>query len=72
MRKKQNPYLFLKIGEEVRKNMVRLCVNTVILKEGKMDKKMKSHKMRGKNEKFLKVDLKKTLIVQNMRFLRLD
>ena len=53
MRKKQHPYLFLKIGEEVRKNMERLCVNTVILKEGKTDKKMNSHEKRGKKEIFL-------------------
>ena len=31
----------------------------VILKEGKIDKKMNSHKMQGKNEKFLKPVLKK-------------
>ena len=68
LRKNQNPYLFLKIGEEVRKNMESLCVNTVILKEGKTDKKMNSHEMRGKNEKFLKLVLKKTFIVQNTRF----
>ena len=34
-------------------------MNTVILKEGKIDKKMNSHKMQGKNEKFLKPVLKK-------------
>ena len=45
--------------------MESLLVNTVILKEGKTDKKMNSHKMRGKNEKFLKHVLKKTLIVKN-------
>ena len=48
--------------------MERLCVNMVILKEGKIDKKMNSHEMRGKNEKFLKSVLKKTLIVQNTGF----
>ena len=69
--KKQTPYLFLKIGEEVRKNMESLCVNTVILKEGKTDKKMNSHEMRGKNEKFLKPVLKNTLIGENTRFSRL-
>jgi len=34
LRKKQNPYIFLKIGEEMRENMEVLCVNTVILKVG--------------------------------------
>ena len=51
--------------------MESLCVNTVILKKGKTDKKMKTHEIRGKNEKFLKPVLKKTLIVQNTRFSRL-
>ena len=51
--------------------MESLCVNTVILKEGKTDKKMNTHEIRGKNEKFLKPLLKKTLIVQNTRFSRL-
>ena len=46
--------------------MESLCVNTVILKEGKTDKKMNTHKIRGKNEKFLK-----TLIVQNPQFSQL-
>ena len=72
LRKKQNPYIFLKIGEEVKENMEILCVNTVIMKEGKVDKRMNSHEMRGKNEKFLKLFLKKTLIVQNTWFLRLN
>ena len=72
LRKKQNPYLFLKIGEEMRENMEVLCVNTVILKEGRMDKMMNSHEMWGKNEKFLKTALKITFIVQNTRFSRLD
>ena len=61
----------MKIGEEVRKNMESLCVNMVILKEGKTNKKMNSHEMRGKKEKFLKIVLKKTLIEQNMQFPRL-
>ena len=69
--KTQNPYLFLKIGEEVRKNMESLCVNTVILKEGKTDKKMNSHEMGGKNEKFLKPFLKNTLTAQSTQFSRL-
>ena len=34
-------------------------MNMVILKEGKIDKKMNSHEMQGKNEKFLKPVLKK-------------
>ena len=72
LRKKQNPYLFLKIGEEMRENMDVLCVNTVILKEGRMDKMMNSHEMWGKNEKFLKTALKITLIVQNTWFSRLE
>ena len=38
-------------------------MNTMILKKGKIDKKMNSHEMRGKNEKFLKPVLKKTLIM---------
>ena len=46
-------------------------MNTVILKEGKIDKKMNSHEMQGKNEKFLKPVLKKTLVVQNTGFSRL-
>ena len=33
--KKQNPYLSLKIGEEVKEKMKILCVNEVILKEEK-------------------------------------
>ena len=44
--------------------MENMCLNTVILKEGKVDKKMNSHEMQGKNEKFLKPILKKTLTVQ--------
>ena len=44
--------------------MERLCVNTVILKEGKMDKKMNSHEKQGKKENFLKPVQKKTLIMQ--------
>ena len=40
--KKQDPYLFLKIGEVVKEKMMILCVNTVVLKEGKIDKKMNS------------------------------
>ena len=43
VRKKRNPYLFLKIGEQVMENMEIVCVNTVILKEGKVMKKMNSH-----------------------------
>ena len=43
LRKKLNPYLFLKISEEVKKNMENMCVNTMILKEGKADKKKNSH-----------------------------
>ena len=34
-------------------------MNTVILKEGKIDKKMNSQEMQGKNEKFLKPVLTK-------------
>ena len=49
----------MKIGEEVRKNVENLCVNTVILKGGKMDKKMNSHEMQGKIEKFLNLVLKR-------------
>ena len=45
-----------------------LCVNTMVLKEGKADKRMNSLEMRGKNENFLKLVLKKALIVQNTRF----
>ena len=48
----------------MKENMENMCVNMVILKEGKVDKKMNSHKMQGKNENFLKLGLKKTLIVQ--------
>ena len=72
LRTKQNPYLFLKIGEEMRENMEVLCVNTLILKEGRTDKTMNSHVMRGKIEKFLKTTLTIILIVQNTWFLRLD
>ena len=32
--------------------MESVCVNTMILKEGKKDKKMNSHKMRGKMKFF--------------------
>ena len=49
-----------------------LCVNMVILKEGKADKRMNSLEMREKNEKFLKPILKKILIVQNTRFSQLN
>ena len=38
-------------------------MNTVILKDGKTDKMMNSHEMRGKNEKFFKTALIITLIV---------
>jgi len=44
----------------------------MIFEEGQTDKTMNSHEMRGKNEKFLKTVLKITLIVQNMRFSRLE
>ena len=64
LRNKQNPYLFLEIGEEVKENMENMCVNMVILKEGKADKKMNSHEMQGKKEKILKSILKKTFIMQ--------
>ena len=47
-------------------------MNIVSLEEGEMDKAMNSHNMRGKNEKFLKTVLKIALIVQNMRFARLE
>ena len=40
------------ILEYVRKKMESVCVNTMILKEGKKDKKMNSHKMRGKMKFF--------------------
>jgi len=72
LRKKQNPYLFLNIGEEMRENMEVLCVNTMILKEGRTDKTMNSHEMWGKTEIFLKTALKISLIMQNTCFLRLD
>ena len=42
LRKKQHPYLFLKIGKEVRENMKILCVNMVILKERKRNRIMNS------------------------------
>ena len=48
----QKSYLFKKIGDEVRKNMESVCLNTVILKEGKTNKKMNSHEMRGKMKSF--------------------
>ena len=32
--------------------MESVCVNTMILKEGKKDKKMNSHKLRGKMKIF--------------------
>ena len=47
-------------------------MRTVSLEEGGTDKTMNSHNMRGKNEKFLKIALKITLIVQNTRFSRLE
>ena len=47
-------------------------MNIVSLEEGEMDKAMKNHNMHGKNEKFLKTALKIALIVQNMRFARLE
>ena len=53
----------MKIGEEVKENMEMLCVNTVILKKKKKDKRMNSLELRGKNEKFLKLVQKKALIV---------
>ena len=61
LRKRQNPYLFLKIGEEMMKRMEVLCVEMVILAEGGMNKTMNNHEMWGKNEKFLKTALKVTL-----------
>ena len=63
LRKKQNSYLSLKIGEEVKENMEMLCVKMVILKEEKKLKRMNSLEMRGKNEKFLKLVQKKALIM---------
>ena len=39
-------------GEDVRENMGILCENTGILKEGKIDKRMNSHEMRGKMKSF--------------------
>ena len=72
LRKRQNPYLFLKIGEEMMKKMEVLCMKTVNLEEGGMDKMMNSHEMRGKNEIFLKTALKITLIMQNTHFSRLE
>ena len=72
LRKRQNPYLFLKIGEEMMKRMKVLCVETAILAEGGTNKTMNSHEMRGKNEKFLKTALKITLKAQNTRFSQLE
>ena len=40
-------YINFKIGEDMRENMEILCENIVILKEGKADKRMHSHEMRG-------------------------
>ena len=54
------------------KKMKVLCVETVILVEGGINKTMNSHEMQGKNEKLLKIALKITLKVQNMRFSQLE
>ena len=47
-------------------------MNTMSMEEAETDKTMNSHNMQGKNEKFLKTVLKIALIVQNMRFARLE
>ena len=65
---KKNPYLFLKIDEEMMKKMEVLWINTVSLEGRGMDKTMNSHNKRGKNEKFLKTALKITLKAQNTCF----
>ena len=52
--------------------MKALWVRMVILEKRGTDKIMNSHKMRGKNEKFLKTALKITFIVQNTCFSRLE
>ena len=50
LRRKQNPYLFLKIGEE-REIQESLCVNTVSFKEVQTKKTMNSHKrLRGEKK----------------------
>ena len=68
LRRTQNPYLFSKFGEEVRKNMESLCVNTMILKEGNTDKKMNSHKMRGKMKSFWNLSWKRPLLCKTCDF----
>ena len=72
LRKRENSYLFLKIGEGLMKKMEVLWVKMVVLEEGEADKTMKQHVMQGKTEKFLKTILDLTLLVQNMRFLQLE
>ena len=64
----QKSYLFKKIGDEVRKNMESVCLNTVILKEGKTNKKMNSHEMRGKNEKFWNLTWKRPSMCKTRDF----
>ena len=54
MRKIENPYLFLKIGEETMKKLEDFLKNTVSLEGRGTDKTMNNHNERGKNEKFLK------------------
>ena len=50
LRRKQNPYLFLKIGEEREREIQEsLCVNTVSFKEVQTKKTMNSHKRLREN-----------------------
>ena len=72
LRKRENPYLFLKIGEEMMVKKGVLWMRTVSLEKGGMDKTMNSHNMRGKNENLLKISLKITLNEQNTRFSQLE
>lgn len=50
------------------KKMEDFLKNTMSLGRRGTDKTMNSHNVQGKNEKFLKTILKKTLKVQNTRF----
>ena len=52
LRIRENPYLFLKIGEGLMKKMEVLWVKMVVLEEREADKTMKQHVMQGKTEKF--------------------
>ena len=63
LRKRENLYLFLKIGEGLMKKMKVLWVKMVVLEEGEVNKIMKQHVMRGKTEKFLKIVLDLILFV---------